>query len=424
MSSVTKSTLFLNEWYVPIRIAFLMLSATMLGGCEERKTESHEAVAQEVEVHEPDWRAWIPIVGTFDVTVLDREDHQKDLLLVHHGKNTFEILRQETLRQFKPGEPSPVAGFHPGNIIPWDGDPSILIEAAEGDNAIRSIRKVDPGYEGLFNLTLKAPRFIYPLNWPECKNCFVSSPYASDQIDLLMGFDPLQGTIDQHRPLPLAKTRPSIREPDRLVVGDLNGDDIDEILIPLRLTKEILIVRHHKKLSKIKFEVLAENSQWAMPRYAEIIDVDGKNNPDIVLADEVQPGKMHLLLSNPDGKYTEADGPIPGSGQGVVAMAKNEKKGQPGLLAVSSQGSITLYDLEPLWRGENNPLAMTVHYDEQVASHILRLDDLDADGHTDLVAVFPTGLWIVYGPLKDHFKEMELNGFQPDVAIKRLKSKK
>jgi len=239
-----------------------------------------------------------------------------------------------------------------------------------------------------------------------------------------MGYDPLEGKIEQYRPLPLAKTRPSVREPDRLVVGDLNGDDIDEILIPLRLTKELLIVGHHKKLSKIKFEVLAHNSQWAMPRYAEIIDLDGKNNPDIVLADEVQPGRMHFLLSNPDGKYTEVDGPIPGSGQGVVAMAKDEKKGQPGMLAVSSQGSITLYDLEPLWRGENNPLAMTVHYDEQVASHILRLDDIDADSHTDLVAVFPAGVWIVYGPLKDHFKEMELKGFQPDVAIKRLKSKK
>lgn len=400
-------------------IAILILSAELLGGCEKNSPEIKERETYEARDHEPDWRTLISVAGTFDVTVIDREDHTKDLLLVNHGKNTFQKLHQETLRQFKPEEPSPLAGFHPGNIIPWEGDPSILIEAAEGDNAIRSIRKVDGGYEGIFNLTLKAPRFIYPLNWPECKNCFVSSPFASDQIDLLMGYDPLQGTIGQHRPIPLAKTRPSIREPDRLVVGDLNEDDIDEILIPLRLTKEILIVRHHKKSSKIKVEVFAENSQWAMPRYAEIIEVDGKNKPDIVLADEVQPGRIHLLLSNPNGKYTEVDGPTPGSGQGVVAMAKHEKKGQPGLLAVSSQGSITLYDLEPMWRGEQNPLAMTVHYDEKVASHILKLDDLDADGHTDLVAVFPTGLWIVYGPLKEHFKEMELNGFQPDVSIKR-----
>jgi len=99
MTLIVKSVLVHKECYRLIKIAFLILSATIVGGCEEKKTEAQVIDAQNPEIQEPSWRKWIPMEGTFDLTVLGREEHTKDLLLVHHGKNTFEIIHQEALRQ-------------------------------------------------------------------------------------------------------------------------------------------------------------------------------------------------------------------------------------------------------------------------------------------------------------------------------------
>ena len=220
--------------------------------------------------------------------------------------------------------------------------------------------------------------------------------------------------------VPLAKNRPSIREPNRLTLADINNDGIEEVLMALRISKEIMVVRYpgsslKKKIKKPVAEVLATNERWAMPNNIGVLDVDRKNGLDLLIPDEVMPGMLHILMNDGQGAFKEAPDIALPEQQGAIAIEaaveETPDHRSRGLVVLSSIAGLTLYEvteagLAAPWR------SWTIPNQRGRAAHRIEITDLDHDGEMDLVALYPKGLWVVEGPLVDRFEEMAVKGFR------------
>ena len=357
----------------------------------------------------------------FDLLIQDmNQDQKKDIVLVDHGKNQSQVLFQKDDGQFLGSPFSNALGFHPGNLIPWNPDEGLFVSGGEGTNTIRGLKWGGEVFDVVSAVSIRSPRFVEELHWPGWGRSVVSSPYSLDQIDILKGYDPLSGKGESHEMVPLAKNRPSIREPNRLTLADINNDGIEEVLMALRISKEIMVVRYpgsslKKKIKKPVAEVLATNERWAMPNNIGVLDVDRKNGLDLLIPDEVMPGMLHILMNDGQGAFKEAPDIALPEQQGAIAIEaaveETPDHRSRGLVVLSSIAGLTLYEvteagLAAPWR------SWTIPNQRGRAAHRIEITDLDHDGEMDLVALYPKGLWVVEGPLVDRFEEMAVKGFR------------
>lgn len=356
--------------------------------------------------------------SAFDVLVDDVDgDGLKDLQLIDHGGNRGQTLLQKPGRRLEADEFYAETGFHPGNLLRWPAEAPLFVLSAEGENQIRALRRTWSGsYEVVSNLELKSPRYAYRLDWPSWGPSLAVSPYNNDQIDLLKGYDPLQGKVGERISVPLAKRRPSVREPRRLHLADIDGDGVEDILIPLRLGREVMAIRYPGN-EEPTATVLYKNEKWAMPKNLTSLDLDGQNGVDLLVPDEIAPGRLHVLLNLGKGEFAEAKDLKFTHDYGMTAIAAGqEANGEKNIVAAG-------YDLIGLYPVPENGLAgepaewLSVGFKDGGRPAWLVMQDLDGDGWQDILVdrgQASVSVSIIYGPLREHFRDMTKHGHTVD----------
>lgn len=362
-----------------------------------------------------------PVAGDFspfDVLVDDVDgDGRKDLQLIDHGGNRGQTLLQKPGRRFEADEFYAETGFHPGNLLRWPGESPLFVLGAEGENQIRALRRTWSGsYEVVSSLELKSPRYAYRLDWPGWGPSLAVSPYNNDQIDLLKGYDPLLGKVAERISVPLAKRRPSVREPRRLHLTDIDGDGVEDILIPLRLGREVMAIRYPGNEAPTA-TVLHKNEKWAMPKNLTSLDLDGQNGVDLLVPDEIAPGRLHVLLNQGKGEFAEAADLKFAHDYGMTGIAAGQEvNGEKNIVAAG-------YDVIGLYPVPENGLTgepaewLSVGFKDGGRPAWLVMTDLDGDGWQDILVDrgrASVSVSIIYGPLREHFRDMIKNGHAVD----------
>ncbi len=271
-------------------------------------------------------------------------------------------------------------GYHPDHVAALQGGKVAI--AVEGTNKLQ-IWQLD---------TEKAPVKLKEFNTPFPTRTVVSAdvdgdgkldlllaPYAGERVAVLWG----KGKDVFSEPLML-QAAPTPWYP---TVADWDGDGRLDILWS---DWDKGSARVYLNRGKRKFErVMLQEEGKGTPRQMAVGDVDGDGRPDGVLALSTLPF-ARVLLNRPDGVVVE-EIPAPSWGYDAAAVAKD------GLVVLGEELRVILAR-----RGANG-------WERRVLSagampSPLMLDDVDADGHEDLI-IFHSGrggVLIHYGPLWDN----------------------
>lgn len=342
-------------------------------------------------------------------------DGKKDLLAVDHSGGVMQLFQQALPNQFQSGASFDGVGFHPGTLLRWPGESNRYVLGAEGDGAIRALDFAEKsGLAVLSNLPEKAPRYVRHFRWPGWGESVAVSPYANGYIVLLKDYHPETGSVGERVVVPLAESPNTLRGAEKITVADVDGDGIDELLLGVSLTNELLIIRYPgSKAGKPKTEVLMEDAKWGTPNEAQVFDLDGDGDNDLVLPDEAPPGKIRVFLNQGHGQFkpgTNVDFPFD---KGVTELRlKRDQDGRLIMLA-AGYGAVAIYRLPEAWH-DGMPLErLHVGWDNEIARDLL-LEDMDGDGWLDAVLGRKTGearIWVAYGPLWDRFQVLSQQNF-------------
>jgi hypothetical protein len=219
-----------------VKRLLLLCCLLALAGCQpaEPETAGERRVAAEMD---ESGQVGLPWSGQLYGLLADdlNGDGQQDLLGVDHSKGMLQTFLQTAPRQFKAGVAFEGVGFHPGTFFRWPGETGQYVLGAEGDSAVRSLRYTSAGqFEVLHNLPERAPRYVRHFRWPGWGDSVVVSPYANGYVVLLKDFHPDTGLAKERVVVPLAESPQTIRGAEKVTVADVDGDGIDELLLPGR----------------------------------------------------------------------------------------------------------------------------------------------------------------------------------------------
>jgi hypothetical protein len=388
-----------------------------LAGCQpaEPETAGEGKVAAEVE---ESGQVGLPWSGQVYGLLADdvNGDGQQDLLGVDHSKGMLQTFLQTAPRQFQVGAAFDGVGFHPGTFFRWPGEPGQYVLGAEGDSAVRSLRYTSAGqFEVLHNLPERVPRYVRHFRWPGWGDSVVVSPYANGYVVLLKDYHPDTGLAKERVVVPLAESPQTIRGAEKVTVADVDGDGIDELLLGINTTNELMVIRHPAKPGKKpEADVLLENNQWGTPNEAQVMDLDADGDNDLLLPDEAPPGKIRVFLNQGRGTFKpgkDIDFPLDG---GVTELRIQRDHDGRLIMLAAGYGAIALYRFPEGWQ-DGQPLErLHIDWPSEIARDLL-LQDIDGDGWLDGVLGRKSGkarIWVVYGPLHERFEQLSQHHFE------------
>ncbi len=372
----------------------------------------------------------------FDLLVEDiDEDGLHDLTVVDHGGNTGRTYFQTQPRHYLPGPDVKEVGFHPGNLILWGNKPKTLVMSAEGSNAVvalepkstekgffeREYKPLRGGFRVRSVLLDRAPRYAKAFDWPTWGKSLALTPFHRDGVILLKTYDASLGKAKERIVIRTGEASPSIKHANRIHIADINGDKVDDLLYATNITEQVYAIEYKAEQGDLKPRLLAqadEVGRWGMPNEAHPYDWDGDGDMDLIVPDETQPGKIHILTN--DGKGVFAGGIDLGfprvtseQSDGVLELAIGRDKDGRDYLLAAGFTKLVIYQLQG---GDTNVEALETRVIEKPRENtsVMRLVDIDQDGWLDLILGRTMGkrnITILYGPLWDHFGALEKEKF-------------
>ncbi len=401
--------------------ALLALSGLVwLGGCQSPEQSSADKnMSAKPEPPGQTRLAWNGEV--FGLTIEDVDgDGAKDLVAIDHGKNEAHLFQQSPVQAWGPPKVYAGVGFHPGNLITWPGDPKRLILAAEGDNAIRSLKPdAMAGLQVESSLREIAPRYIKRFRWPGWGESLVVSPYQHGYIVLLKNYDPGTGKAEERVVVPLSSKPHSILAAERITVADIDGDGVVELLTVVSITNQVFQVKYPGPKDKHipKVTEVYSNKLWGAANEAQAIDLDRDGDMDLLVPAEIGPaprGVINILINQGKGQFKEGT-PIPFSKPDGIQELRVARD-QDGLdyLFAAGYGGLSLYQVPPVWKDGDAIPRLSLEWSNSDMTRELQFEDIDGDGWLDVALgrVFSESpVWIAYGPLWERFKALGEAGF-------------
>ena len=355
-----------------------------------------------------------------DLLAVDmNQDGLKDILAVYHRLNKANLFLQKAEKDFfQPQDiPEAVTGFHPGGFFDLEKSGALLL-AAEGSGQVREVQFNDKPIPPKISQEIRAPnaRYIASVNWPFWGDVLAISQFSLDQMLMIRGYKPLHPEEQfEIATVPLSPNPPSVRNAERLTVGDLDGDGIHEILFASPITKEIMVLRFPGKEGFPKAEPLMQSDDWGMPLRVYIEDLDGDGHMDLTLVDSAGFGKIHLLKNDGQGKFSEAgtiDFPLEKFGKAIWQLSYGWDRDGAHIAYVTGAGGQVLFHLDPTdpfhdWKPR---VLASSTYDP---SFDQILSDLNGDGWLDIVVARTASvnnLMVMFGPLNSAFDEIAAKG--------------
>ena len=169
----------------------------------------------------------------FDGEVFDLLLHAPDAFgrrnvsAIDHSRGDVVTFKHVEPRTFKGDAPQHI-GFHPGVMTLFNQQSSIVIHAAEGEDAMKAVT-FDPQFKVTSSLAEGAPRYLSIVDWPSWGKTLAVSPYRNGYLDLLKDYNPEKGEASERIIVPLAASPNTIRAAEKVTVGDLDGDGIAEL---------------------------------------------------------------------------------------------------------------------------------------------------------------------------------------------------
>jgi hypothetical protein len=355
----------------------------------------------------------------FDGEIFALFAHPKDekglrkISVIDHGAGRVATFSQTTPQVWRQESQQDI-GFHPGVMKIWPQSQELTLFAAEGDNAVKLLQYGNQFTEHT-TIEERSPRYVSYFNWPYWGPSVAVSPYLNGYLTLLKGVDPLKGRATERVVVPLADSVNTIRSAERVTVGDIDGDGIDELVLVYSATGEVAAVTAAKDKpgAAPTVKLLHANKQWGMPNEAQLIDLDEDGDLDIILPDEAPPGKINLLKNDGHGHFTE-EAPLEFPGQfGIVELRVGKDQDGLAYMFAAGNGFIAIYQRPRDWSfGQGMPLRQ-IPWTNNI-THDMIFDDLDGDGWLDGVIGKASGknpLWVVHGPLWEQFGKLAEQGF-------------
>lgn len=395
-------------------IAALIFTATALPGCQTTADQRPK-----LESHPPVYNSLSFQSAPFSLLTDDFDGNGRtDIAAVSHSANYAQIFFQKNRRQFKPSQKMDAVGFHPGDLIKLPGNPPSYLMAAEGENALFLMKPtVDGVLKKAGTLKERAARHAAVFQWPGWGVSLAVSPFQKDYLVLLKDFDSGKDAASERIIVPLSDKHPSIQRVDYVTVADVDGDRIDEILFASRTTNQLWMLKYPSKGGEIR-PTLVHKFQQGAPIQVLALDVNGDGSLDLIVPNQTKPYQIHVLLNDGAGHFQESTLlPFPTKVGIRRVAAGTDRDGSKYLLAVG-YGAIRLYRFPEKWdgRAEAPGVTLPMVYPEGVQTIVLR--DVDGDGWLDGIVgrgrggKDTDGVWIIYGPLWEHFAELADEKFE------------
>lgn len=350
------------------------------------------------------------------------DDGRPDIALVSHRANVLQIFYQESPRQFVGGRLVPEVGFHPGNLLrlPREQPPRYLLSAEAQRRLFAMTPDANGGLTVAAEMAFPYARYSLPFTWPDWPNALAVATFSPASVVLLKELDPVAGTFDREGAvrLPLKET---VNPLTSLTVADLDGDQIDEILLATPATGKLWQIRYSVDGEAPAMEPLWEDPSLGPVRQLIAYDLNQDSHLDLVAPAEAsmelngKVAEISLLMNQGDGRFQRSVLPFRAADDGIAGVrgvaADTDLDGYVYLLA-AGYDQLELYRLPrqgPPERAESRQLPYTI---PDSASR-LELQDLDGDGWLDAVIarrIAGQGGLVIFGPLWDFFG-------QPDAAL-------
>lgn len=395
-------------------IPALIFAASALAGCQtvsdrRPQPESHPPVSNSLPFQSAPFAL---LTDDFD------GNGRIDIAAVSHGASYAQIFFQDNRRHFSPGQKIDAVGFHPGDLIKLPGNPPSYLMAAEGENALFLMKPtVDGDLKKVGTLKEMAARHAAVFQWPGWGVSLAVSPFQKDYLVLLKDLDSGQVAATERILIPLSDKHPSIQRVDYVTVADVDGDRIDEILFASRTTNQLWMLKYPRKGDEIRPSLVHKFKQGA-PIQVLALDVNGDSWPDLIVPNQTKPYQIHVLINDGAGHFQEFTSlPFPTKVGIRRAAAGSDRDGSKYLLA-AGYGAIELYRFPEKWNGRAKVPAVTLPMVHQEGVQAIVLRDVDGDGWLDGIVgrgrggKDTDGVWIIYGPLWEHFAELADEKFE------------
>ncbi len=349
-------------------------------------------------------------------------DGRPDIALISHRANVLQIFHQESPRQFVGGRLVPEVGFHPGNLIrlPREQPPRYLLSAEAQRRLFAMTPDAGGGLTVAAEMAFPYARYSLPFTWPDWPNALAVATFSPASVVLLKGLDPVAGTFDREGAvrLPLKET---VNPLTSLTVADLDGDQIDEILLATPATGKLWQVRYPADGGAPAMEPLWEEPLLGPVRQLIAYDLNQDSHLDLVAPAEASMdinGKVadiNLLMNLGDGRFQRSVLPFRALDDGIAGVrgvaANTDQDGYVYLLA-AGYDHLELFRL-PTQEPPDTAASRQLPYTIPDSASRLELQDLDNDGWLDAVIarrIGGQGGLVIFGPLWDFFG-------RPDAAL-------
>jgi hypothetical protein len=393
-----------------ILVLGIVLNVFALGGCASKKAASVNIDDTSSFYHS------LPFADSpFDILADDVDgDGRADVSLVSHGDNYVQVFLQQDARTFLAGERQPVVGFHPGDLVRLPTARPRYLAAAEGQNKLLIL---EPGSNGSVlkrgELNVPVPRHVALFRWPGWGDSVAVTPFGQDFLVLLKNFDPVNGQASERIQVALSEKEHSIRRAEWVRPVDVDRDGVDELLFASNTTQEVLMLKYPGTDGVIKPKLVAKFRSGA-PWDVLSADLNGDGALDLLVPNQSKPFVIHVLLNDGHGSFQETSVlPFP-TDMGLRRFAWNKDKDGVRYLLGVGYGAIAIYRFPNNWDGKATVPVRSVSVGSSEGSQDIVLQDLDGDGWLDGVigrGKGPQGVWIVYGPLWEHFEELSAARF-------------